>query len=68
MTSPETKMARLPYCRDVTVGMSLPVCRHYCGEQPNAGKRCQFLWCNLDRITVGFTPLTPVGMKECGHV
>ena len=22
MTSPETKMARLPYCRDVTVGVS----------------------------------------------
>ena len=24
-----TKIARLPYCRDVTVGMSLPVSRHY---------------------------------------
>ena len=34
-----TKMARLPYCRDVTVGMSLPVSRHYHAAQPNAGKK-----------------------------
>ena len=43
LTSPERKMARLPYCRDVTVGMPLPVCRHYFSAQPNAGKRYQFL-------------------------
>ena len=34
-----TKIARLPYCRDVTVGMSLPVSRHYHAAQPNAGKK-----------------------------
>ena len=34
-----TKIAGLPYCRDVTVGMSLPVSRHYHAAQPNAGKK-----------------------------
>ena len=43
LTSPETKTARLPYCRDVTVRMLLPVSRHYYAAQPNAGKRYLFL-------------------------
>ena len=35
-------MARLRYCRDVTVGVCrLPNRRHFYGAQPNAGKRCR---------------------------
>ena len=42
LTSSGMKIARLPYCRDVTVGMSLPVSRHYHAAQPNAGRDVSF--------------------------
>ena len=42
LTSSGTKMAGLPYCRDVTVGMFLPVSRHYHAAQPNAGRDVSF--------------------------
>ena len=55
-------MAHLPYCRDVTVGVSsssglAPLLRR-------AAERWQDLpvvYINLDRITVGFMPLTRMG-------
>ena len=80
LTSSGTKMARLPYCRDVTVGMSLPVSRHYHAAQPNAGRDVSFfsvisttslwhlrLWRQWDEGIWAYVRIEPIGLNVFCH-
>ena len=80
LTSSGTKMARLPYCRDVTVGMFLPVSRHYRAAKPNAGRDVSFfrvlsttslwhlrLWRQWDEGILACVRIEPIGLNVFSH-
>ena len=80
LTSSGTKMVRLPYCRDVTVGMSLPVSHHYHAAQPNAGRDVSFfsviwttslwnlrLWRQWDEGICAYVRIELIGLNVFGH-
>ena len=73
-------MVRLPYCRDVTVGMFLPVSRHYHAAQPNAGRDVSFfsvisttslwhwrLWRQWDEGIWTYVRIEPIGLNVFSH-
>ena len=69
-----------PYCRDVTVGLSLPVSRHYHAAQPNAGRDVSFfsvisttslwdlrLWRQWGEEIWAYVRIEPIGFNVFGH-